>query len=127
MEAADFITTETGTDLIVSFAIPRGDPGDIVSLTLLRTPKFEGLMEPAERGVSISRDDVPESEDDMLRALRWESTVVTMSTSGHRRYEVDVSHVEYEDIVAAKRILGMMNADGSFKLEIIEPASGGNR
>ena len=127
MEAVDFITTETGTDLIVSFAIPGREPGDVISLTLLRTPKSESLVEPAKRGVSISRDDVPESEGDMLRALRWENTVVIMSTSGGRRYEVDVSHVENEEILEAKRVLGMMNADGSFKLGIIEPGSGGNR
>lgn len=125
MDAVDFIHTETGTDLIVSFAIPSGNPGDVICLILLRTPKFENLVDPAERGVRISRDDVPDSEDDMLRALRWETTVVIMSTSGDRRYEVDVSDVEDEEILEAKRILGMMNADDSFKLEFIEPDDGG--
>ena len=55
MHRVDFITTERGDDLIVSFAIVAGDfPGDILSLTLLRTPKYEFILDPDERGVSVS-------------------------------------------------------------------------
>ena len=36
-----FITTEEEDDLIVAFAIPASDQGDVSSLILLRTPKFE--------------------------------------------------------------------------------------
>jgi hypothetical protein len=39
METVDFITLESGDDLIVSFAIGGEYPGDVISLTLLRTPK----------------------------------------------------------------------------------------
>ena len=38
METVNFITTEIGDDLIVSFAVAGDDPVDVISLTLLRTP-----------------------------------------------------------------------------------------
>ena len=43
METVAFITTETGDDLIVSFAVcpTDDDPTEVESLTLLRTPKYE--------------------------------------------------------------------------------------
>jgi hypothetical protein len=42
-ELVAFITVETGDDLIVSFAVCEADdPTAIESLTILRTPKFEG-------------------------------------------------------------------------------------
>jgi len=49
-----FITNEDGDDLVVSFAIPTDDSGNVKSLTLLRTPKHEFAMEEFERGVKVS-------------------------------------------------------------------------
>ena len=55
MHRVNFITTEQKDDLIASFAVAAGDfPGDILSLTLLRTPKYEFVLGPDERGVSVS-------------------------------------------------------------------------
>lgn len=55
MHRVEFITTEQKDDLIVSFAVSAGDfPGDIISLTLLRTPKYEFIFDPNERGISVS-------------------------------------------------------------------------
>ena len=54
MERVDFITAESGDDLIVSFAIRLAEPGEIRSLTLLRTPKYEFLLDESERGVQVS-------------------------------------------------------------------------
>ena len=48
-EVVAFITIEEGDDLIVSFAIADEEPGEIVSLTLLRTPKYEFILPTDER------------------------------------------------------------------------------
>jgi len=50
-----FLTIESGKDLIVSFAVtaPTAAFG-IQSLTLLRTPLYEPILEEWERGVSVS-------------------------------------------------------------------------
>jgi len=53
MENAWFITNEDGDDLIVSFAIPIDESGDVKSLTLLRTPKYEFALDESERGVNV--------------------------------------------------------------------------
>jgi len=118
MEFADFLTLEDRVDLIVSFAISGEVPEDVISLTLLRTPKYEPLLPPEERGVWISRDDRPKIPRDMLAAVNWQGdTVVLVSTSG-QRYEVDVHRVDKEEIREAKRILSKMNADGCFRMNM---------
>ena len=68
MEIVDFITVESGDDLIVSFAIRGAEPNEIRSLTLLRTPKYEILLDDSERGVNVSDDDGEEG-DDFLEAV----------------------------------------------------------
>jgi hypothetical protein len=119
METVEFITTESGDDLIVSFAIAgRADPVDVVSLTLLRTPKYEFILEPDERGVSISHEDMLDDED-MLESIRWEGTTVRIATRAGRRYVLDVRRVSDEDARQAKEILAAMNADHAFKLEVV--------
>ena len=71
-ENAWFITNEDGDDLIVSFAIPIDDAGNIKSLTLLRTRKYEFALEESERGVTVSREDFPNDRnvnDSLWRCL----------------------------------------------------------
>ena len=69
MYRVNFITTEQKDDLIVSFAVAAGDfPGDILSLTLLRTPKYEFILGPDEQGVSVSWEE-DEDESELLLAV----------------------------------------------------------
>jgi hypothetical protein len=127
MDAVDFMATESGDDLIVSFAIAGHCPGHVISLTLLRTPKYEFILDPSERGVNISREDILESGDDMLESIRWEGAIVRITTTDGRRYELDVRRVESEEAREAKGILGTMNADHSFRMEIIQQKAGRGR
>ena len=69
MERVDFISAESGDDLIVAFAISRVDPGEIRSLSLIRTPKYEFILDNSERGVSISDEDRVEDENDLLEEI----------------------------------------------------------
>jgi hypothetical protein len=125
METVEFITTESGDDLIVSFAIAgRTDPVDVIGLTLLRTPKFEFILEPDERGVSISHEDILDDED-MLESIHWEGTTVRIVTRARRRYVLDVWRVSDDEVRQAKEILGAMNADHAFKMEVV--GQGGRR
>src|SRR5437868_8868549 len=64
MEMVAFIDSELGDDLVVSFAIE--DPADrteIHSLILLRTPKYENVLDPEERGVTVSFDRYLDDDD----------------------------------------------------------------
>jgi hypothetical protein len=120
METVNFITTEIGDDLIVSFAVAGDDPVDVISLTLLRTPKFEFILDSDERGVNISRDDIPEWEQDMLASVHWAGTNVRIGTRFGRHYTLDVRRVSDDEVQQAKQILRRMNVDHAFKLALSE-------
>ena len=119
MKNVSFITTEDGDDLIVSFAIvPEDDLFDVKSLTLLRTPKYEFILDDAERGVNVSYDDFPDNEDDYLQKIEVGKDEVRLVTT-HRRYVLDVRHVEDNQKRRMKRILKKMNFDRRFALKLL--------
>lgn len=117
-ELVEFITTEEGDDLIVSFVISGGAPGSVISLTLLRTPKFEFAVPLEERGVSVSHESFPEEEAlDLLRHIRLAPPSVTIKTT-RRRHELDVSKVDSLELQSALRVLELMNFDNCFVVEL---------
>lgn len=118
MECVSFITVQSGDDLILSFAILDADPSDVKSLTLLRTPKYEFFLDDAERGVNVSYDDYPDDEDDLLEEVYIDGHAVRITTS-HRSYTLDVRDVDRKTMGEAKKILGRMNFDNRFKLQIV--------
>jgi hypothetical protein len=117
MEIVDFITVESGDDLIVSFAIRGAEPNEIRSLTLQRTPKYENLLDDSERGVNVSDEDCEEEGNDFLEAVELRSDEVQI-VSKRLGYQLDCSGVDAEEIEAAKNILLAMNFDSRFRLDI---------
>lgn len=117
-ESVEFLTVEEGGDLIVAFAITRQEPGDINSLILLRTPKYESLLPDDERGVSVSHESFPEVEDERLRRISLGREVVEIDST-RRRYTLDVSRVEAEELDLARQVLERMNFDNRFTLEVL--------
>lgn len=118
MKTAWFITNEDGDDLIVSFAIPTDDSGNVKSLTLLRTPKHEFAMEEFERGVKVSYEDFPNDRNEFLKKLTIEGNMVTI-TSDNRNYMISINNVAQKEIQKSKRILEKMNFDGRFELDVL--------
>ena len=57
-----FMTNESGDDLIVSFAVDQDAPDEVLSVILMRTPKFEHLLDATERGVRVSHERYPDSD-----------------------------------------------------------------
>jgi hypothetical protein len=115
MYRVDFITTEQGDDLIVSFAVATGDfPGDILSLTLLRTPKYEFILYPDERGISVSWEE-DEDESELLLAVERSRDVVKLKTT-RRKFTLDVSHVDDDDLSRMSKVLQKMNFDKKIRL-----------
>ncbi len=118
-ETVSFVTTEDGNDLIVSFAVvPGDDSSDVKSLILLRTPKYESILDDAERGVSVSYDDFPDDEDDYLEKVEAGKDVVKLVTS-RRRYTLDITHVDEDEKRRMERVLKKMNFDGRFELKML--------
>lgn len=115
MRRVNFITTEQGDDLIVSFAVAEaGYPADILSLTLLRTPKYEFAFAPSERGVSVSweKDD---DEDELLLGVERSGDIVKLSTT-KREFVLGVSHVDDDDLTRMHKVLHKMNFDMAISL-----------
>ena len=117
MERVAFMTNESGDDLIVSFAISQGEPGEIRSLILLRTPKYEFLLDESERGVSFS-DEAHWDEVDWVHSIEFSREVVHIQTD-HREYTLDVGGVRERELRQAEKILRKMNFDHAFKLRIV--------
>jgi len=114
MYRVSFMTIEQGDDLIVSFAVASHDPLDILSLTLLRTPKYEFILDPDERGVSVSWEK-DRCEDELLVAVELSGNEVKLSTS-RREFVLDVSRVDDRQLSRMRKVLEKMNFDNNIQL-----------
>jgi len=117
METVAFITTETGDDLILSFAVQAlDDPEAIESLILMRTPKYEFILEEHERCVSAHFERFGEEEDDWLETVEFlkADKMIRIKTTLHD-YELDVRKVDAKDLKKMGRALQRMNYDKKFK------------
>ena len=110
----EFITTEQEADLIVSFAITGDLPWGILSLTLLRTPKYEFILEPEERGVNVSWEE-DDDESELLLALDRSGDEVRLTTTT-RKFTLDVTRVDDSHLRRAYKVLQKMNFDGAIRL-----------
>lgn len=121
LERVQFITTEFGDDLIVSFFVARSqDPSAGRSITLMRDRKWEHLVADEDKGVTLSDEDAAEPEQvegSRLKAVRIDDRVAEIATK-RRRYQLDLRDVDDTDLKAAKKILRKMNHDSRFKLAI---------
>ena len=100
MEHVDFITTETGDDLIVSFAICREEPGQVRSVLLLRTPKYELFMDAAERGVYVSDEDREQDMRNILESIAFLGSEVHIVSrlAEHRLDCIDVDPLKSQPL-----------------------------
>lgn len=116
-ERVSFITTEDGDDLIVAYAVGLDEPGEIASLILQRTPKYEGFLLPEERGVRVSHELHPGREDELLLRIVVDGSEVDIETTV-RGYRLDLSRVDRGDIEAATEVLRRMCRYGGFELDL---------
>ena len=108
-----FITTEDEhPDMIVSFAL---GPSAEKSLTLLRTPKYESILDESERGVSVGTGSNDGLTRELLTHFYWLQGQAVV-TSSRREYRLDLSAVDPEEIRDAKKLLKRMNFDNRFSI-----------
>ena len=116
MESVQFISYEDdGTDQIVSFALAYGEM-EIRSLTLLRTPEFEWILDEAERGVSVSLQGETGNDFDLLEVVRIEVSRVKIETQSSK-YDLDLCRVDPAEVSEMKALIGRMNFDNRFRIE----------
>ncbi len=117
MESVDFITTESGKDLIVAFAISAPDSfAGIKSLLLLRTPKYEVFLEEWERGVRVTFERNRVADPAILKAVEYSETHQTVRLrTTTARYHLDVRKLQAKDLKRMCEVLRLMNYDQSFE------------
>ena len=115
MELVRFINfSDDKTDQIVSFALAY-DEMEIRSLTLIRTPKFEAMLNESERGVSVSLEGETSSEGNSLMAIIIGANSVMIETHTSK-YDLDISRVDSMEVSAMKALFERMNFDDSFRI-----------
>ena len=120
MGLVSFISIEDDPpDLILSFAIWLPELEDIRSLILMRTPKYEFILDEAERGVKVSDEAILDDEDDMLKEIEFGDDFVRIITNQHQ-FDLDLRKVDKEDIEQAKTFLKRMNYDNRFEIRIVK-------
>ncbi len=121
LELVQFMTSEIGDDLIVSFFVAEPhEPGLGRSIILMRDKKFEHLVAECDRGVKVSDEDFPENDEadnNFLEGIRIGNTVAEIETT-HRKYKLDLRNVGEPEMRAAKKVLKKMNHDKRFKLTV---------
>jgi hypothetical protein len=119
MELVSFISIEDSPpDLILSFAIWQPELEEIRSLILMRTPKYEFMLDEAERGVNVSDEAWRDDEDDILKEIEFSDDFVRIITN-HHQFELDLRKVDKEEIGKAKTFLERMNFDSRFEMRIV--------
>jgi len=115
IRTVNFIHTEIKDDLIVSFALCLDDdPSNVESLTLLRTPKYEGYLEERDRGVKVSFE---LEEKGLLKEVAFDqNTPAVYLRTSECRFELDLSRVGSIDINDMLKVLKLMNFDGRIEI-----------
>ncbi|MGH7553440.1 MAG: hypothetical protein ACREMQ_10500 [Longimicrobiales bacterium] len=115
-ELVAFITVVDGKDLIVAYAIALDDPGEIASLNLHRTPKYEFILPREERGVAVSHELYPNGDRELLRHIVVKGMQVDIETDV-RTYLLDISKVSPKESARAREVLQRMHTHGGFQLD----------
>ncbi len=118
VERVSFITAETGDDLVLSFAVQcPDDPSEIESLILMRTPKFEFILEEHERGpkASFERHDDDDEEVMLTRVEYVEADAMVRIQTSSWEYELDVRKVSADELTEMCELLRRLNFDHKFE------------
>jgi hypothetical protein len=113
MDIVRFTTIEDNDDLILSFSFDEGTEFGIDGFIIQRSPKFEFILMPHERGPSIDWTD----DDEIITAKEIElSREVVVIRTQYELYSFDISKISDEEFKEVLEMLKKMNFDNVFKL-----------
>ncbi|ABM03615.1 hypothetical protein Ping_1838 [Psychromonas ingrahamii 37] len=114
MKKVSFINIEDeGIDLILSFAVYDSEPSAIESLILMRTPRYELLLDDHERGVAVSFKNHEQSS--LLKSVVLGTDIVEIFNQ-ENKYILDMRHVDKDELNELEKILKKMNFDNRFTI-----------
>jgi hypothetical protein len=114
MLRAMFITMDDEFGLSVAFGI---EPHAQDSLIVSRSEHLEHILDPEQRGATVTYTKQGDEPYNVLVALRWVGSTIDIKAA-RCTFQVDVSKVDDEEISEAKRFLALMNTDNKFELAV---------
>ncbi len=115
MDKINFIHTEAGTDIVVSLSFDEGTEFGVDGFTIIRTPKYEFVLSPHERGACVNWDEETDTRE-IIREITCVGQVITF-VSNLKSYQFDTSRLSADKINALWRTIDKMNFDGSIKID----------
>ena len=114
MDRVNFLTIETGTDLILSFSFDdEGTEYGVDGFMIHRAPKFEGIFEPHERGPAVDWTD--EDRIVLLREVVFDrNSIKIVHDDGTENF--DISHIDEKEYSGMLDVLEKMNFDDAFRI-----------
>jgi hypothetical protein len=114
MDKVNFIHTEFGTDIILSLSFDEGTEFGIGGFIITRTPEFEFLLLPHERGACHTWD-----EETDIREIIKEIACIGNEIrfiSNIKQYQFDISNLTKDEMNELWKTVDLMNFDGSIKV-----------
>jgi hypothetical protein len=99
----------------VSFAISNNPSEDILSLTLLRSPRYQSSLTPSERGISVSWEKDEDYHERLLGVEHTKHQVKLYTTK--RELILDLSWINGKQINSMRKVIQSMNFDKVIKLK----------
>lgn len=113
MDRVLFTTIEDNDDLILSFSFDEGTEFGFGGFIIQRTPKYEFVLMPHERGPSIAWTD--DDEVITIKEVELSRQVIVIKTR-YDSYSFDLSRISEEEFKAVVKMLKKMNFDNIFRL-----------
>ncbi len=114
MDKVNFIMVEEDQDLVLSLSFDEGTEFGVEGFIVQRSPQFEFILAPEERGPSLDWTD--EDEIILVREVTLSKGEIKIKTK-YREYAFDLSGLSRQDLQEMKAILKKMNFDNSFRLK----------
>lgn len=115
MDVVRFITSEDNDDLILAFSFDEGTEFGIDGLIIQRTPKFEFILHPDERGPLIDWTD--SGELILIKKVKLNRKNIHLRTQ-YEKYSFDLREITDQEFSRIIEILQKMNFDDNFELHI---------
>lgn len=113
MDRVNFLTIETGKDLILSFSFDdEGTKYGVDGFTIHRAPQYESIVEPHKRGPVVDWTD--EDRIILLREVEFDrNSIRIVHDDGTESF--DISHIDEDEYSDMLKVLEKINFDNAFR------------
>ncbi len=114
MDKVNFIQTEAGADIIISLSFDEGTGFGVDGFTMIRTPKFEFVLAPDERGACVNWDEETD-EREIIKEISCRGNEITF-VSNMKSYQFDISKLNTDATNKLWATIDKINFDDSIKI-----------